>query len=46
MNTMRVRLVATSLLVMAIVGLASPGLASASQLIGRNATDIRLRANA
>jgi len=33
-------------LVVALAALASPGLASASQLIGRNATDLRLKANA
>jgi hypothetical protein len=42
---MRVRLAATCLLGLAIGALGSPGLASASQLIGRNASQLELRAN-
>ena len=45
MKVMRIRLAAACLLIVAIA-LASPGLASASQLIGRNASDLQLRANA
>lgn len=42
---MRVRVATISLLGLAIGALGSPGLASASQLIGRNASQLELRAN-